>query len=135
MRDFIALFGVPFCVIIKLKSGEIIYDLFISGGEGYMITTNKLAKLYKAVLVCEDNLDIAKSTPLFEATDNCQHVSAAVVALEMARKDYSEAAIQYNRSHNNLPFFRRTVTYSVKLHDRVVYFYFDQHGIPTIKNP
>ena len=103
-----------------------------------MMTTEKLAELYKTVLRLEEKLElikaradqIPKTDPAWQKGRN--QVAKAREELTAAQSVFSNAIHSYNKSHRNIPFFRRTKTFSVKLETKTVKFYFDQHGLPTI---
>ena len=104
-----------------------------------MMTTDKLAELYKKVLLLEEKLELtqeaAKKVPKTDAIllrNERQKVTEANNALAAARKEFSDAITSYNRVHRNIPFYRKSKTYTLKLQRKTVKFYFDQHGIPTI---
>lgn len=104
-----------------------------------MMTTDRLAELYKKVLQLEERFEAierkAKNLPKTDAIalqERRRRVAEAKDALATARKEFSDAISSYNRIHSMIPFYRRSKIYSVKLETRTVKFRFDQHGIPTI---
>ena len=104
-----------------------------------MMTTKKLAEHYKAVLRLEEKLEIIKAradqipkTETIAYQNGRSQVTKAREELNAAQKVFSDAIHSYNKIHRYIPFFRRTKTFSVKLTQKTVNFYFDQHGLPTI---
>lgn len=104
-----------------------------------MMTADKLAELYKAVLILEEKLEMAK-TRLREAqkfdpsivNDGKKQVELARNALASAQKEFSNGITSFNRIYSNVPFYRFSKTYTVKLETKTVRFHFNQHGVPTI---
>jgi hypothetical protein len=52
--------------------------------------------------------------------------------LQEAQKNLSAGITAFGKTHRNIPFFRKTKTFTAKLKNKTVRFYFDQRGIPTI---
>ncbi len=104
-----------------------------------MMTSDKLADLYKVVLRQEELLEIAKDRLDHISRDNRteydnarKQVNVAKDNLAAAQKVFSAGITSYNKSHRNIPFYRKSKIYTVKLKNKTVRFYFDQRGIPTI---
>ena len=104
-----------------------------------MMRTRQLAELYKAVLRLEEKLEITKTrvtqipkTDTIAYQNGRNQVAKAKEELDVAQKEFSDAIHSYNKVHRNIPFYRRSKTYTVKLKQKTVKFYFDQHGIPNI---
>ena len=78
-----------------------------------MMTADKLAELYKAVLILEEKLEMAK-TRLREAqkfdpgivNDGKKQVELARNALASAQKEFSNGITSFNRIYSNVPFYR-----------------------------
>ena len=103
--------------------------------------TSELAELYKSVLRLEEQLVIIQEEeskkPKTDGTSRnkkSRRYEEASEALAAARSAFSNAVVTYNRTHRNIPFYRKSKTFSVKLKRGTVKFYFDQRGIATIVN-
>ncbi len=103
-----------------------------------MVTTDRLAELYKTVLLLEEKHNLAQEAlKRVPKTDEIalrykrQDATEISNKLAAARKEFSSAVTSYNRAHRNIPFYRKSKTYTVKLQSKTVKFFFDQHGIPT----
>ena len=104
-----------------------------------MMTSDKLAELYKVVLQHEEVLEITKEHLDRISRENRTDYEKARKQVENAKKSLAEAQrvfsagiTSYNKSHRNIPFYRKSKIYTVKLKSKTVRFYFDQRGIPTI---
>ena len=104
-----------------------------------MMKTDKLAELYTIVLQKEEAHEIireklahtSRSDPL-EYNNVRRQVELAREALAAAQKDFSAGITAYGKLHRNIPFYRKSRTFTAKLQHKTVKFYFDQRGIPTI---
>lgn len=102
------------------------------------MTTNKLAELYTAVLHKEEELEIAREELIFiQGTDRLgydnalRQIETARDALLKAQREFSTGVTEYSKVHSNIPFYRKSKKYTVKLKHRTVTFFFNQRGIPS----
>lgn len=104
-----------------------------------MITTDKLASLYTIVLHEEEDLEMAREKLAHtQKTDRLNYenarrqVDSARNALAESQRVFSAGITEYGKIYRNIPFYRKSKKYTVKLKRKTVAFYFDQRGIPTI---
>ena len=104
-----------------------------------MMTAEKLAELYTIVLLKEEALEIAREKLAHTSKNNKleyenlrRQTELARDALQTAQKNLSVGITDFGKTHRNIPFFRKTKTFTAKLKHKTVKFYFDQRGIPTI---
>lgn len=103
-----------------------------------MMTADKLAELYKKVLLLEEKNNLVqealKRVPKTDQTTlryKRQEATEASNTLAAARKDFGDAVTSFGKVHRNIPFYRKSKTYTIKLQSKTVRFYFDRNGIPT----
>lgn len=103
-----------------------------------MMTTDRLAGLYTVVLRKEEELEIAREklnhiqrTDRLDYDNARRQVDSARDALATAQREFSAGITEYGKVHRNIPFYRKSKKYTVKLKRKTVTFYFDQRGIPS----
>ena len=103
-----------------------------------MMTTDKLAGLYTVVLRREEELEIAREilkhtqkTNRLDYDKARRQVDSIRDELAMAQQVFKAAINRYSKIYRNIPFYRKSKEYTVKLKRKTVTFYFDRHGIPS----
>lgn len=104
-----------------------------------MMTTDKLAELYKIVLQKEEAYEIVREKLAHTSRSDRlayesvrRQVESARETLASAQREFGTGMTSYGKIYRNIPFYRKSKTFEVKLQRKTVKFYFNQRGIPTI---